>query len=52
MGAAVIGGVAIFGGSGSVIGAAIGAYLLTTIDRGLPILGISRLLAAGGGRLC
>ncbi|CUR60695.1 Inner membrane ABC transporter permease protein YdeY [metagenome] len=40
VGAAVIGGVAIFGGSGTVIGAAIGAYLLTTIDRGLPILGI------------
>lgn len=40
VGAAVIGGVAIFGGSGTVLGAAIGAYLLTTIDRGLPILGI------------
>ena len=40
VGAAVIGGVAIFGGSGTVVGAAIGAYLLLTIDRGLPILGI------------
>jgi rhamnose transport system permease protein len=40
VGAAVIGGVAIFGGSGSVVGAAIGAYLLLTIDRSLPILGI------------
>ncbi|MCH1867741.1 ABC transporter permease [Nocardioides sp. CFH 31398] len=40
VGAAVIGGVAIFGGSGTVVGAAIGAYLLTSIDRGLPILGI------------
>jgi rhamnose transport system permease protein len=40
VGAAVIGGVAIFGGSGTVLGAAIGAYLLTTIDRGLPVLGI------------
>ncbi|KHL17796.1 rhamnose transport system permease protein [Mumia flava] len=40
VGAAVIGGVAIFGGSGTVLGAAIGAYLLTTINRGLPILGI------------
>ncbi len=38
--AAVIGGVAIFGGSGSVWGAAIGAFLLVTIDRVLPILGI------------
>ena len=38
--AAVIGGVAIFGGSGTVWGAAIGAFLLVTIDRVLPILGI------------
>ncbi|MGH3423268.1 MAG: ABC transporter permease [Nocardioidaceae bacterium] len=41
VGAAVIGGVAIFGGSGTVLGAAIGAYLLVTINRALPILGIS-----------
>lgn len=41
VGAAVIGGVAIFGGSGTVWGAAIGAMLLVTIDRALPILGIS-----------
>jgi rhamnose transport system permease protein len=40
VGAAVIGGVAIFGGSGTVLGAAAGAYLLMTINRGLPILGI------------
>ena len=40
VGAAVIGGVAIFGGSGSVYGAAIGAMLLLTINRALPILGI------------
>ena len=38
--AVVIGGVAIFGGSGTVWGAAIGAILLVTIDRALPILGI------------
>lgn len=38
--AAVIGGVAIFGGSGTVWGAAIGAMLLMTINRALPILGI------------
>jgi rhamnose transport system permease protein len=38
--AAVIGGVAIFGGSGSVWGAAIGATLLVTIDSALPVLGI------------
>jgi rhamnose transport system permease protein len=40
VGAVVIGGVAIFGGSGSVWGAAIGAVLLITINRALPILGI------------
>jgi rhamnose transport system permease protein len=38
--AVVVGGVAIFGGSGTVWGAAIGAFLLVTIDRALPILGI------------
>lgn len=40
IGAAVIGGVAIFGGSGSVWGAAFGAILLMTINRTLPIVGI------------
>ncbi|WP_368874554.1 ABC transporter permease [Microbacterium sp. GbtcB4] len=40
VGAAVIGGVAITGGIGSVWGAAIGAVLLLTINRVLPILGI------------
>jgi rhamnose transport system permease protein len=38
--AVVIGGVAIFGGSGTVWGAAVGAFLLVTINRALPILGI------------
>ncbi|TIC82555.1 ABC transporter permease [Nocardioides sp. GY 10127] len=41
VGAAVIGGVAIFGGSGTALGAAVGAYLLVTINSVLPILGIS-----------
>ena len=41
VGAAVIGGVAIFGGSGTVWGAAIGAFLLVTINRALPVVGIS-----------
>ena len=36
----VIGGVAIFGGSGTLWGAAIGAFLLVTINSALPILGI------------
>lgn len=40
IGAAVIGGVAIFGGVGSVWGAAIGAALLMTINRALPVLGV------------
>ena len=40
VGAAVIGGVAISGGIGTVWGAAIGAFLLLTINRALPILGI------------
>ena len=40
VGAAVIGGVAIFGGSGTVWGAAIGACLLVTINRALPVLGV------------
>jgi len=39
--AVVVGGVAIFGGSGSVYGAAIGAVLLTTIGAALPALGVS-----------
>jgi len=40
VGAAVIGGVAIFGGSGTVWGATIGAYLLLTINRALPVIGV------------
>jgi len=40
VGAAVIGGVAITGGVGTVWGAAIGAFLLLTINRALPVLGI------------
>ena len=43
IGAAVIGGVAILGGSGTVIGAALGALLLTTINSALPVLGINSL---------
>jgi len=39
--AVVVGGVAIFGGSGSVYGAALGAVLLTTIGAALPVLGIN-----------
>ena len=38
--AAVIGGVSVAGGSGNVIGAALGAVVLATIDNGLVLLGI------------
>nr|MDT0661949.1 ABC transporter permease [Micromonospora sp. DSM 115978] len=38
--AVVVGGVAIFGGSGSVYGAALGAVLLSTINSALPVLRI------------
>lgn len=43
IGAAVVGGVAIVGGSGTVWGAAAGALLLTTINSALPIMGVSSL---------
>jgi rhamnose transport system permease protein len=39
----VVGGVAIFGGSGSVIGAALGALLLQTITSALNVLGVASL---------
>jgi rhamnose transport system permease protein len=39
--AVVVGGVAIFGGSGSAVGAAFGALLLNTINSALYVLGIS-----------
>ncbi len=39
--AVVVGGVAIFGGSGSVYGAALGALLLSTIGSALPVLRIN-----------
>jgi rhamnose transport system permease protein len=40
--AAVVGGVAIFGGSGTVVGAAIGAMLLTTITSSLTALRVDK----------
>ncbi|TFC91756.1 MULTISPECIES: ABC transporter permease [Cryobacterium] len=40
--AAVVGGVAIFGGSGSVVGAAMGALLLTTITSALTALRVDK----------
>jgi rhamnose transport system permease protein len=41
--AVVVGGVAIFGGSGSVVGAALGALLLQTISSSLNVLGVPSL---------
>lgn len=41
--AVVVGGVAIFGGSGSVVGAALGALLLQTINVALNVLGLPSL---------
>ncbi|MBO0806885.1 MAG: ABC transporter permease [Actinobacteria bacterium] len=41
--AVVVGGVAIFGGSGSAVGAAVGALLLQTISSALNVLGIPPL---------
>ncbi|MDO5067976.1 MAG: ABC transporter permease [Propionibacteriaceae bacterium] len=40
VGAVVIGGIAITGGVGTILGAALGAVLLVTINRALPVLGI------------
>ncbi len=42
MAAVVVGGVAIFGGSGTVIGAAIGAFLLTTITGSLTAIQVDK----------
>ncbi|TDD65074.1 ABC transporter permease [Jiangella aurantiaca] len=40
--AVVVGGVAIFGGSGTVFGAALGALLLTVISNALPVLSVDQ----------
>ena len=48
--AAVVGGVAIFGGTGSVYGAALGALLLGTITSSLIVLQGPGVLAAGRDR--
>jgi rhamnose transport system permease protein len=48
--AVVLGGVSVLGGSGSVVGAALGAVAIATIDNGLILLGVSefaRQLAQG-----
>ena len=45
--AVVVGGVAIFGGSGTVLGAALGALLLNTIDSALVVVNVSVVLEPG-----
>ena len=51
--AVVVGGVNIFGGSGTVLGAVLGAVLLGTIENGLTLLHLSQfwLQAAGGAAI-
>ncbi len=41
IGAAVIGGVSLFGGKGTVIGVLVGVLFLTVVDNGLQLLGLS-----------
>jgi rhamnose transport system permease protein len=41
--AAVVGGVAIVGGSGTIWGVALGAFFLATISNALPVLGVPSL---------
>jgi rhamnose transport system permease protein len=41
--AAVVGGVAIIGGSGTILGVALGAFFLATITSALPVLGVPSL---------
>ena len=48
--AAVVGGVAIFGGTGTVYGAALGALLLGTITSSLIVLRVAAFWQHGGDR--
>jgi len=45
--AAVIGGVALSGGTGTIIGAALGMILLTMLEQGLVLMGISNVIFQG-----
>jgi ribose/xylose/arabinose/galactoside ABC-type transport system permease subunit len=51
VGAAVIGGVSLFGGKGKVIWVVFGALFLTVVDKGLSLLGLSlaSMFAIKGG---
>lgn len=45
--AAVIGGVALAGGTGTIIGAALGMILLTMLEQGLVLMGVSNVIFQG-----
>ena len=44
IGSVVVGGISVLGGSGNVVGAALGAILLTTMDNGLILVGTSEVI--------
>ena len=44
IGAVVVGGVSVLGGSGNVVGAALGAIVLTTMDNGLILIGTHEVI--------
>jgi simple sugar transport system permease protein len=45
--AAVIGGVSLYGGTGTIIGAALGMILLTMLEQGLVLMGVSNVIFQG-----
>ena len=45
--AAVIGGVSLSGGTGTIIGAALGMILLTMLEQGLVLMGVSNVIFQG-----
>jgi rhamnose transport system permease protein len=44
IGSVVVGGISVLGGSGNVVGAAVGAIVLTTMDNGLILVGTSEVI--------
>jgi len=44
IGSVVVGGISVLGGSGNVVGAALGAMVLTTMDNGLILVGTSEVI--------
>ena len=45
--AAVIGGVSLYGGTGTILGAALGMILLTMLEQGLVLMGVSNVIFRG-----